>query len=447
MSRAELSSALRILCESAASHGADLPARAAWSRRSKNAVYSYAQLAQAPAWDIVAYRVVHGNADAKGAVTERMRSDSSISRHLDQRVGNIESGHVITADSCMVSFVKELLERQGAVVFSLEIFEKLLAEFFRFFDSPTIAHRYVAPLTGVAMSVDTYPIAETYLIQLDDATWAGVMEGVERPLPSSIVMNAECAMLCVIEVEKVVGEPTITDGTPRPSSGAQAWFEELCAIARLVVGGVVQFDEIHVWPDEWQPISTRRKLTKQILLRKSQPRHVAEDELRRMGETIQRFRTLEKSSPVVPAMRRFNYGCDRDRPEDRFVDHLIAFEALLLGDGNQELGYKLAHRGAALIGDTPKARQYAFDLLKTAYRERSNIVHGKPPRTQIAIGGKHVEFRELASEIEDNLRVAICRVSELIASSPSVDIIDQLEARILGLEGPSPSTEGNDQTV
>lgn len=89
--------------------------------------------------------------------------------------------------------------------------------------------------------------------------------------------------------------------------------------------------------------------------------------------------TARADRRLALALRRFDSAYERRNREDSFIDLWIAFEALLLPDGNQELTYRAALRIARLAGTTPSERKEAFDLAKASYRLRSNIVHGNEP--------------------------------------------------------------------
>lgn len=94
------------------------------------------------------------------------------------------------------------------------------------------------------------------------------------------------------------------------------------------------------------------------------------------------------------ALRRFDAAYSRHDPEDRLIDLWIAFEALLLPDGQHELSYRSAIRIAQLIGGSGSERKESFDLAHLSYRQRSKLVHGELVAKDF---GKIVEkTRELA---------------------------------------------------
>lgn len=79
------------------------------------------------------------------------------------------------------------------------------------------------------------------------------------------------------------------------------------------------------------------------------------------------------------AISRFNDSYARGTERDRFIDLLIALEALF-GDGGDSVGYKISLRCACFLGKFPgvgEGKQQIFDFLKKTYNERSDILHGR----------------------------------------------------------------------
>jgi hypothetical protein len=94
------------------------------------------------------------------------------------------------------------------------------------------------------------------------------------------------------------------------------------------------------------------------------------------------------------ALSRFDAAYTRHDPGDRLIDLWIAFEALLLPDGRNELSYRSAVRIAQLVGDSPPERQEAFELARLSYEKRSKLVHGDLKAKEL--GGIVEKTRELA---------------------------------------------------
>ena len=94
------------------------------------------------------------------------------------------------------------------------------------------------------------------------------------------------------------------------------------------------------------------------------------------------------------ALSRFDAAYTRHDPGDRLIDLWVAFEALLLPDGQHELSYRSAIRIAQLVGSSGAERQEAFDLAHLSYKQRSKLVHGDLEASKL--GGIVEKTRELA---------------------------------------------------
>lgn len=106
------------------------------------------------------------------------------------------------------------------------------------------------------------------------------------------------------------------------------------------------------------------------------------------------LRDVEGDQRLELALRRFDAAYTRHDPEDRLIDLWIAFEALLLPDGQHELSYRSAIRIAQLVGGSGSERQEAFDLARLSYKQRSKLVHGELAAREL--GGIVEKTRELA---------------------------------------------------
>ncbi len=80
---------------------------------------------------------------------------------------------------------------------------------------------------------------------------------------------------------------------------------------------------------------------------------------------------------------------------DRFIDLRIALESLYLKDLNEELGFRLAIRGAWHIGSDVEQRRSFYDTLKDAYNQASKAVHGG----KVSHGQNNVALLKAAQDI------------------------------------------------
>lgn len=76
------------------------------------------------------------------------------------------------------------------------------------------------------------------------------------------------------------------------------------------------------------------------------------------------------------ALRRF-VGSQEKNHADRFVDLLIALEALYGDSDRTALAHKIAFRASTITVQSLRAREQMFTLVKQAYDRRSSILHGQ----------------------------------------------------------------------
>ena len=75
------------------------------------------------------------------------------------------------------------------------------------------------------------------------------------------------------------------------------------------------------------------------------------------------------------ALRYYNSAKERENNEDKLIDYMIVLEALYLSE-ELELGFKLSHRVATLLGEDEPKRREIFNNMRNLYALRSKIVHG-----------------------------------------------------------------------
>lgn len=108
------------------------------------------------------------------------------------------------------------------------------------------------------------------------------------------------------------------------------------------------------------------------------PYVLSQTDLPIVQELCESLQKLDRQkSGLTVALRRFNQTYDRTTPEDQIIDLTIALESCLLADASkEELNYRLALRGAALLTQAKlREPEKAQALLKAMYAIRSAIVH------------------------------------------------------------------------
>jgi Apea-like HEPN len=117
--------------------------------------------------------------------------------------------------------------------------------------------------------------------------------------------------------------------------------------------------------------------------------------------------------------------CERERPDDRLVDLMIAAESLFLGGEDNpidrgELRYRLELRAACFIDSKDYSQRKVFNHMRRAYDGRSAIVHGSgEPKPSTLKSPKHApmslhDFSELTAGL---LRIALKKSIDVAAGS------------------------------
>jgi hypothetical protein len=150
------------------------------------------------------------------------------------------------------------------------------------------------------------------------------------------------------------------------------------------------------------------------------------------------------------ALRRFNLVYARDLHEDRIIDLSVSLEASLLAGIEEELTYRLAIRGAALLAAVRRPTE-THTLLDTLYFARSKIVHegrdlfDKDTRNPIAKRARRLEtffpgmeLHEFSGHCEECVRdVLKAYIGHLRDGKSLGQINSDLDVRVLERLAPS----------
>lgn len=125
---------------------------------------------------------------------------------------------------------------------------------------------------------------------------------------------------------------------------------------------------------------------------------------------------FSRNKALALAVRRLGFATQRDRPEDRLIDVLIAAEAFYLTDAagdtkdRGELKYRLALRAAVWSDGTIDnwSRREVFAQVKCGYDLRSIAVHGGEPKPRdVKVRGERATLVEAVHATEDIVRGAL----------------------------------------
>jgi hypothetical protein len=317
--------------------------------------------------------------------------------------------------------------------FQQSVFDTTYQAFEDFFHSETFTYRFFAPVTGLKMETEKLEIDPNLaIVRVSEQEKEEFLSEIPAFYPiNSTATTHDSALEYFQEYPKIIGDHD-TPFTEHPLEAVKRKFAELCSALRLFKQGSLAFN--HIWMQNTtfslegigpthNPYSAPRLFDSYTLLNAE------------IADFLAFWQTYRQAvnNPLkrLPgAISRFNFSYERYRPEDRLVDYVVAFEGLLLGD-QQELRYKLALRGAALLSETATERKAIFEELSEAYKQRNNVVHGGSHSPTITINQTQIPFCELVDRTQEHLRSAIKKFLALCLERSEKHIIEDIDDKII----------------
>lgn len=150
------------------------------------------------------------------------------------------------------------------------------------------------------------------------------------------------------------------------------------------------------------------------------------DALRELFGQLVNPQTQSQLRDLDVGLRRFNQAYARARTEDKIIDLTIALESSLLSDQRDELRYRLATRGAALLSKRRNPKD-TYSVLRALYDARSEIVHGGRTLAEIAKNGKikGILINELLPKAEQIVREVFIEYLARINPQSSLKMINE----------------------
>lgn len=231
---------------------------------------------------------------------------------------------------------------------------------------------------------------------------------------------------------RFVIECSIDNKTTHPLDAAKDEYALVTNLIRLSHKGAPEFGQIYLLESSNLNVLGVRKLevyesTPQklgsILLSTADRRSL----LTKYHDVKALFDKGKKSRFLVNSISRFGMARRHRRDSNKIVDYVIALEALLI-EGAGESTFKLAHRIAALCGDSDKERLSVWEFIKEVYKFRSGIVH-KSTETQFNINSKAVSASEVSYRLDKITRIAILRMVNIFSNSESKEEVLKLVDR------------------
>lgn len=355
---------------------------------------------------------------------EYMNKDEVIRKHLNKIVGTHEAKVRVDIDSTLQKFLLNIIHEQNDLRFRKKVFLKHFERMVDFFNKSKLKFYAFAPLEGFSSEVDEIELDKNLRItRLSKEKLSELFKvGRDVSISQDRIFRFRFILACEYETSKIIGEE---NSKPKilPSQEIKKTFDNVISALRLFKKGVVGYNFIQIKPLGWYPMSTSTTsgiFTYPYFGHYKLEKHEIED-----------FKILLKKIEKAPdfltiPINRFNFANDRERPEDKLIDYIIAFESLFTKEP-QELSYRLSIRVSFFMGKSYKDRKEIFTLIKKAYDLRSKIVHGMNYDKNVEVNGESIPIQDFVSRIEELLRESI---KESIKSSLQFKNRDSLLKKI-----------------
>ncbi|MFQ5909406.1 MAG: hypothetical protein ACE5IJ_01640 [Thermoplasmata archaeon] len=349
---------------------------------------------------------------------ECLEADPVVSRHVNAVVGTRGSA-IHRSDWDYLSW---FLTRQLTFgsEFTPETFEQMYVDLEEFFYSDKVTLRAFSPLQNFA--------SESALIDLGNGLRIRKMEPEElegllnRDLFSAFssmqLHRAQHAAEFVFEAEKIAGD--FPKGPPGPFE-EQLTLGKLVTALRLFEPGNVGVNLIVVSSLADNPaIGSNIRGGGAHELRLGPRCQLSKEEADQFRDFWHYLSTIDlnRPAPLSIAISRFNDGYERRKLQDRLIDYMIAFEALLYKKGERgEFRHKLAVRTARLLAEDRGERDRIAKEMRDFYDRRSQIVHG----TKTSFDRKFVD------KVEGYLRRSVREFLERLKDTSHDEVISHLD--------------------
>ncbi|MGD0177713.1 MAG: hypothetical protein ABSC50_12915 [Candidatus Bathyarchaeia archaeon] len=362
-----------------------------------------------------------------GTCVDAMMSDAVIAKHLNTLIGT-SGWRLLRTPWDYLSYLvaKQIPSEPRELKYDADSFDRVYRDLERFYYQETIPLHALVPLHNVSSIEEGEIILEDRLRVRKIATreLEEIFDEAQNsrllPIPSYDIANMRYFAEITYETKKGFGN--ITPDSSDTELNVDELIGKVIAALRLFKFGVLGFNLVWILPLIDTPVVGTRLGSATLGYR----RYVGRPYLLGAGEAVELKDFWKKiapinlggSDPLAIAIRRFNYAYERDKPEDRLVDYLVAFEALFFKTGEfGEFRHKLASRVARFVARDYDQRKQVFKTMGDFYDMRSKVVHGE-----------YVTIDEgFVNNVEDLLRLSIKSFLELPPGTSHDNLIERLD--------------------
>jgi hypothetical protein len=351
-------------------------------------------------------------------------SDPIIARHVDCLVGTWNSRMRRTAEDYLDYLLwKQFPQGQEKIEFSPETFEQGYKALESLFYNDTIALKVFVPLHNFESDASDIDLGNNLHIRriskneteqlLDESSWSSFMPRFE-------VLNFKYAIELAYSAKKAFGDIPQQPALSKEQE-VSGTIGKLVTALRLFKRGLVGFNIIKTLSASEQPIPLGMyrfsSPYKSFLGEQYSLTGPEVNDFKEFWDTIKRI-DLEGHATLNIALRRFNYAYERNNPEDKLIDFMVAFEALFFKEGeSEEFRNRLSIRVSRFLEREFEQRKLLAKKMKGFYDARSKVVHGEKVQLK----------DDFVKAVEDFLRRSTKLFLESLKTSNSDDILTHLD--------------------
>jgi hypothetical protein len=295
--------------------------------------------------------------------------------------------------------------REGELDFDESTFTKAFSDLSSYFQRDTVRFRCLAPLYNFTSDVEeTISLQDGLILRrttMDEIAQLLGMSQFSGPFPFFKAFQLKFSIELELEAPKHFGKLT---PFPLPHDFRED-IEMVVTVLRLLKSGNVSFDNVRVQPVMRIPGAMGGTMTSSsgYFSNWGGLYTLNGSDIESLKALWTEFRTMDLKShaALTMALRRFNLAYGRVQFEDKLLDFMIAFEALLLKEGEMANTHKLAVRTARLLERSFAERSAIYREMSDFYGKRSTTVHG----------GSLQITNEMVAKVEGYLRRCIWEMS------------------------------------
>ena len=287
----------------------------------------------------------------------KLNNIQAIADHLNKLVGVNGSQARVDEVGIIERFLSEILGEENNWSFKKSKFNKIYSEMEDFFFNKNFWFRIYSPLFGFQMNMKRHEFAPKVVIRkTTDKEKIHFRNYYPAPLWVEHVMEHR------VPFNKIIGDSKGNKNN-NPSILGEQIFSSVCSSLRLMHGGFVAQGGVWSSPLFFNPTEMGTIIRNPSFPAQWWGKYNYSPS---QHSTVLRYYNYlmdfdyGKELGFATALRRFNYGYEKNRVDEKLIDYIISFEALLLHDTTGELQYRLALRTAHTLGRYKEHKKYYF---------------------------------------------------------------------------------------